>query len=89
MLNDLKAGIIRIEEVKQSNKKDILRTQVASFNRKIKQSAHDLNELKTSATYIIIEKNADLTSYFADLKSKLEFELEMLKKEFNERVYNG
>jgi hypothetical protein len=89
ILNDLKVGIIRIDEVKQSNKKDILRTQIANFKRKIKQTAHDLNTLKASATYRIIERNTDLTTYFADLKSKLEFELEMLKKELNARVYNG
>jgi hypothetical protein len=89
ILNDLKAGIIRIDEVKQSNKKDILKTKIAEFKHKMKQTAHDLNTLKVSATYRIIERNTNLSTYFADLKSKLEYELEMLKKEVNARLYNG
>lgn len=81
ILQDLKSGVFQVVEVNQSNKKEVLRVQILNLKRKMRQVEDDLKKLRSSSTYLIIEKHKDLNEYIFDLKEKLEFELEMLKKE--------
>lgn len=88
ILNDLDSGIININDIIQTNKKDVIKMQIASIKQKISQANSDLHDLKTSETFKIIKDNMDISIYLSDMKNKLDFELEMLQKELNNIVYN-
>lgn len=89
ILHNLKSGNFSIDEVVYSNKKEDLKSQISNLKRKLKETAAILNDLKISSSYNIIERNKNLEQYFSELKQKLEFELELLKKEFESKVNYG
>lgn len=86
ILHNIKSGNFNMDELAHSNKKEDLKAQISNLKRKLKETTEILNALKVSSSYNIIESHKDLNQYFSELKQKLEFELELLKKEFESRV---
>ena len=85
ILHNLKSGIFNFGEIVYSNKKELLKSQIATLKSKLKMAMEHLNEIKTSASYCIIRNQKDLNEYLAELKTKLDFELEMLRNEVNQK----
>jgi hypothetical protein len=89
ILNELNAGIIQIDLVISETKAEIIRSQIQVNKRRIEQVMSEISELRLSETFKIIDRNNDVISYLDDLKVRLDYELEMLKFEINNRFSNG
>jgi hypothetical protein len=83
ILVNLKAGVININDYKQSNKKETLLNQISILKQKLKKTADELIKVKLSETFKIISDYPDLTVYFCDIKTKLTYELELLQNKIN------
>jgi hypothetical protein len=81
ILNNLKSGNLNISAGQVYSEKNVLKMQILKLQEKIKREVTEINDLKKSETYQIIGHYADWKTYIADTKSKLLYELQLLKAE--------